>query len=182
MEETDEKVIVLRDWLTKVCGLSFRIADKLAQEFTDSGITEIDQFHELYRNNHDWLDHLECKLPRLTKDLINSVVEKIGRIPLQSLTVQDVAALLQTCYEGFDYYLKFQANLINGFNLKYAQDVETLMEFGIPHATHAGTLLASLNEWRRIGVPNHLVTLSDEEHSKRSVSYTHLTLPTICSV
>jgi hypothetical protein len=165
---TKEYVQVFQSWLEKSCRVLPALARSLAVEFvTTAGLTDLDQLQLIQQEDPQWLDAINCNLPILTKRLILSCVERIGRVPLYSLTVEDVALLVHTCFPEFPYNQNFKDNLISGFNLEYLNDLDTLKQFGIQHELHAAALMRSVSEWRRIGVPIKLLCLSDEEHNRR---------------
>lgn len=162
----------VRDWFVEVCKCAPAMALSIATELVDvCGISVIEDFPVLYEMDPLWLDQLSsCRLPHLTKILINSNVEKIGKTPLRLLSVEDVAAVINSCFVEFPYGQNFIDNSINGFSLIYVDNVSKLKEFGIKHEIHAATLLTSINTWKRVGVPNDLLNFNKSAVKEEGVN------------
>ena len=168
MESTEGAMKSLQEWLVRSCRVHPDLSFKLATEWTTMcGITEVEELQHLQQIDPSWLDHMQCSIPTLPKFLINSTVERLGRVPLISLTVEDVVMVVHKCYSSFQYDQNFHGNLVTGFNLQYITDVHSLMRLGIPHRLHAESFMKSIEEWRRIGVPVDLLSLTEEEHMRR---------------
>jgi hypothetical protein len=161
----------IQAWFTSTCRLHESIAAQLAIELVNvCGVTDIEQFLVLREADPQWLDGLQCKLPSITKLLINSCVDRIGRVPLHTLTADEVAQVVSACFSDCNYSQLFEESQVNGFHLLHAESIETLTELGVYHRAHASVLLASIKEWRRVGVPTSYLNLSDEDEHRRRVS------------
>lgn len=167
---TNGSIIALRDWFVEVCKCVPTLALSVATELVEvCGITNSEEFPLLYEADPRWLDQLSCKIPNLTKMLINSNVEKIGKTPLRLLNVEEVAELITNCFLEFPYGQAFRENSINGFSLLCVEDVNKLKEFGVSHELHAASLLSMINSWKKAGIPRNLLTSSNEERIKMQI-------------
>lgn len=166
--ETKQSIGVFKEWLIGSCRISPSMAQKIAESFVVKfGFSDIEQLLLSQEADENWLNDLGFELPNMTKMLIKTNVAKIGRVPLQSLTVEDVAMVIHQCFSEFPYHLSFKENLISGFNLQFVCDLDTLKQFGIPHDHHATALMQSIDGWRKFGVPVSMLSLTDAEHQRR---------------
>lgn len=154
----EESIALLSKWFTTVCKFVPLLANQLSSELVhEAGITEVEQFSMVQQIDPNWLDSLKCQMPTLVKMLVKANVEKIGRTPLRHLDLEDVRGVVDACLPEFPYGAIFKEKKISGFTLSCVETVDALVEFGVTNTIHAAPLFASINEWKRIGVPNELI-------------------------
>jgi hypothetical protein len=134
-------------------------------------MTTLQQLQQMLSSTPTFLDVLD--IPKPMQMVITSKLAAYSNKKLEDLSVREVQHLLDQLFPEEFYGLHFRKKKISGFVLKFADNVQKLMEWGISSLIHAEAIWLSVGKWKASGVPRNQLppaggSISSEEVSSAS--------------
>jgi hypothetical protein len=162
----------IAEWLKTFCNIPADRAVALAQRLdTEAYITTLQELQNMLSSTPAFLDVLEIAKPM--QMVITTKLAAYSNKKLEDLSVREVQHLLDQLFPEEMYGLQFRKNKISGFVLKFTDNVQKLVEWGISSPIHAEAIWLSVGKWKASGVPRSQLppaggSISSEEVSSAS--------------